>query len=339
MALHHRFFGRGLMGASGAWAAVALVLCLGADLPAQTDPPAAAAAGAPISSHRSRSILIGPADTLTIVAPDAEEISKAWRVGSTGHLNLPMLGRIYVAGMTVERLESELLSRLKKFIIDPHVIVYISEYRSEPVTVVGAVEKPGTTQIHGANGLFDVLMLAGGTKNPSGTVTVTRRLERGFLAHPTAFEQDGSSVVVFLLTDVMDGRGVAAGLPIEAGDVITVSDFKEQRLVYVVGDVNKPGAVELATQDKTSLLRLLAVAGGLSRTAAAGGSFIRHTAYDPGKAETTPVNVKRILEGKEKDVAMLPGDILVVPSSKFKGFLQTASQSALTSGIMVLARF
>jgi len=305
----------------------------------QTGKTTMSAARPEAARQRSRAVAIGPEDTVTIVAVEAEEISKPWRVGSTGYLNLPMVGRIYAAGMSVEQLEAELLTRLKKYIIDPQVIVYVSEYRSEPVTVVGSVEKPGITQIQGANGLFDVLMLAGGPKNAGTTVTVTRRLERGRISHPAAVEEDGTTVVALPLNDVMDGRGAAANLPIQAGDVISVSDIKEQKLVYVVGEVNKPGAVELVTREKISLLRILAVAGGTTRTAAPGSAFIRHTDTDADQPETIAVNVKRILSGKAKDVILEPGDILIVPSSRFKGMMQTASQSILTTGIMVLARY
>jgi polysaccharide biosynthesis/export protein len=323
----------------------AFLLCLayGSSLTGQNAIPKPSGRLQPATPGVSQALRIGPEDTVTISAVDAEELSKAWRVGNSGDLNLPMVGRVHAAGLTVEELETELLTRLKKYIIDPQVVVYVSEFRSQPVTVVGAVEKPGTAQIQGANGLFDVLMLAGGPKNvgntAGNTVTVTRRAEHGTIAHPNATVKDGSSVAVFTLDDVMQGRGAAASLPVRAGDVITVSDVKEQRMVYVVGEVNKPGAIELITQDRASMLRVLAVAGGLTHTAAPGSAFIRHTGSDLAQAGTTRVNVKRVMSGKSKDVALDPGDILIVPSSKFKGILQTASQSALTTGIYILARF
>jgi polysaccharide export outer membrane protein len=327
------------------WAAVflpALFLAGALSLAAQTEPPAAdASAVNPGGPPNSRNTVIGPDDTVTIVATNADEISKAWRVGASGYLNLPMVGRIQAAGMTVEQLEAELLSKLKRYIIDPQVIAYVSEFRSEPVTVTGAVEKPGITQMQGAKGLFDVLMRAGGPKNAGNRVTVTRRLEHGRIDYPGAADQDDSSVATLQLTEIMEGRGPAADLPIRPGDIISVSDVKErQKRVYILGEVNKPGMVELVTQDSVSLLKVLAVAGGFTRTASPKHAFVRHPdSKEPGR-EMSHVNLKKMLAGKSPDMKLNAGDIVVVPPSRVMTYISAASQSALTTGIYaVLARF
>jgi polysaccharide export outer membrane protein len=288
-------------------------------------------------------VVIGPDDTVTLSVTSADELSKPWRVGSGGYLNLPLVGRVHAAGMTVEELEGELISRLKRYIVEPRVIVYISEFRSEPVTISGAVERPGITQIQGASGLFEVLMRAGGPKNAGSTVTVTRKLDRGGpIPHPAANETDGSAVLTLNLTEVMQGRGPAADLPIKPGDIISVSDVKDQKLVYIVGEVHRPGSVELVTQDSVSLLRVLGASGGLTRTAAPKGAFIRHTGLTgagTGKETTSRVNIQQVLAGKAPDVSLRPGDIVIIPPSRLRSYLSVASQSALTTGIYVLARF
>lgn len=299
-------------------------------------PPAAPAASAP---SMDRNFVIGADDSVTIVATKAEDLNKQWRVGASGYLNLPLVGRIQVAGMTAEQLETELQSRLKEYIVDPQVSVYLSEFRSMPVTVTGAVERPGVTQVQGAHGLFDVLMRAGGPKDAGEFVTVTRRLDRGRISHPAMHEVDGSSVVELPLGSVLEGRGPAADLPIQTGDVITVSNVKQQRLVYILGAVLKPGAVELVAQDKVSLLKLLAVAGGFTNIAARDSTYIRHAAQSDGKVETTTVNISKLLKGKAPDVDLAAGDMVVVPSSKLATYMQSVPQSAVTTGILMLARF
>src|SRR5690242_16807106 len=100
--------------------------------------------------------VIGPNDEINIMALGAEEISKAWRVSNTGDVTLPIAGKIQVAGMTTVQLEEELTSRLKRFIIDPQITVYISEFRSTAVTVEGAVAKPGRFQTEGRKTLFAI---------------------------------------------------------------------------------------------------------------------------------------------------------------------------------------
>ena len=69
-----------------------------------------------------------------------EEISKAWRIGASGDLNLPLVGRVKAAGLTAEELETEISARLKEYVRNPQVTVFVSDFKSHPVTVSGAVE-------------------------------------------------------------------------------------------------------------------------------------------------------------------------------------------------------
>src|SRR5262245_38261235 len=96
------------------------------------------------SMARMRQARVGPDDTVTIYALNVEEISKAWRVSATGDLSLPMIGRVRAAGLTVEQLEKQIANQLEQFVLQPQVTLYVSESRSQPVTVTGAVDKPGT---------------------------------------------------------------------------------------------------------------------------------------------------------------------------------------------------
>ncbi len=291
------------------------------------------------SAPRQQNFVIGVDDTVTIVANKADDLSKAWRVGVSGALNLPLVGRIQAAGMTVEQFEAELQNRLKEYLINPQVVVYLSEFRSMPVTVTGGVEHPGVIQVQGARGLFDVVMRAGGPKGAGEIVTVTRRLENGKIAHPGAYDVDGTSTVQLALADILEGRGVAADLTISAGDVIHVSDVRPQRLVYIIGAVNKPGMIELVRQDKVSLLNVVAVAGGFTALASRNSTYIRRPIEGGLQAKMVPVHVGDILKGKSPDVDLLEGDMVVVPTSKVAPFLQALPTSGMTTGLLMLARF
>jgi polysaccharide export outer membrane protein len=212
--------------------------------------------------------VIGPDDGIAITAADAEELNKTWRVNSSGDLNLPMLGQIHAAGLTVEQLENDLTEKLKSFIRDPHVTVYISEFRSQPVTVEGAVAKPGTLQTEGSKTLLGVVMMAGGPNAAGPTVTLTRETKYGSIPLPDAKTdpQGHYSTVELKLKDVLNASTPAANLMVRAHDVVAVST--KQRLIYIIGQVNKPGAVELDTQESISVMQVLAAAGGLTNVAA-----------------------------------------------------------------------
>jgi protein involved in polysaccharide export with SLBB domain len=285
---------------------------------------------------RKREALVGPEDTVNIVALNCEEISKAWRVGVTGDLHLPLIGKVHAAGLTVEELEGELTAKLKRYVKQPEVVVYVSELRSHPVTVTGAVQKPGIVQLDGSETLFQAIVGAGGpTKEAGASVTVKRSMENGPLDGPTVrSDKDGTYTFVDLPLDaVIDGRGAAAELRLKADDIVSVPVRQVQRLVHVTGDVGKPGSVELLTQNVVSLIKLVALAGGPNRTAALGKTVIIHINEQGVQTSVARVDLKKILNGSVKDLELTNGDIVIVPSSQLKSYAQAASVQAVTSGV------
>src|SRR5438105_14317194 len=108
--------------------------------------PFLALAGLALAADVSRGV-IGPDDTVTIMALNVEEISKPWHIGPSGELNLPMVGRVKAAGMTAQQLEGEISGRLTQYVRDPQLRVFVSEFKSHPLTVSGAVERPGVLQV------------------------------------------------------------------------------------------------------------------------------------------------------------------------------------------------
>lgn len=284
-------------------------------------------------------VTIGPEDTVTIVALNVDEVSRAWRVSSAGELNLPMVGRIAAAGRTVEDVQREIADRLKEFVRDPQVTVFVSEFRSHPITVSGAVEHPGTQQLQGTTTLYSALVQAGGVKDAGPTVTLTRKLEFGAIPHSESRNtEDGYSVLEVPTQDAMRGFGDAADVVLRPYDVITVSQDKRQRMVYITGEVVRPGAIELVTQDTVSLTKAVAMAGGLTHSASPSHAMVRHIGANGVETAMAFIDVKRIMSGKVKDLLLSDGDIVAIPSNQIVGYLQSVSTTAVTAGIWVLGR-
>jgi polysaccharide export outer membrane protein len=293
--------------------------------------------GLPIKSSQDQQNLsgtvIGPNDDVTIVALAAEDISKTWRVSSTGELTLPMVGKFSAAGKTTEQLEQELTLKLRHFIREPEVTVYISEFRSEIVSVEGAVEKPGRVQTEGQKTLLQVLMMVGGTKSPGPTVKVTRVSRYGNIPLPGARrELDGTSSSIELpIKYVLDAGTPAANLIMQPDDVVYVST--QQRMVYILGEVNHAGAIELVTQDSVSIVQVLAAAGGMTKVAAPGKTEILRKDSEGRYSPVGSVDLKKILSGKNEDKLLLAGDIVVVPTNNVKAYVQSIMASAATTGV------
>jgi protein involved in polysaccharide export with SLBB domain len=126
-------------------------------------------------------------------------------------------------------------------------------------------------------------------------------------------------------------------------DLITVSPVRPARFVHISGEVNKPGAVELVTQDVVSMMKVLAVAGGLTKDAKASATMIMHNNANGVLTSTVFVDIDKIMHGKARDLELTDGDVVVVPTSGVKSTLHQASGAAMSSGIYaainVLARY
>src|SRR4030095_6710658 len=94
----------------------------------------------------SRRHMLGPGDQITIQALHAEEITNTNKpiiVDAAGDINLPLIGRLHAAGLTVQELEKQVTERLKVYIQEPQVALTLVEVRSQPVSVIGQVNQPG----------------------------------------------------------------------------------------------------------------------------------------------------------------------------------------------------
>ena len=107
-----------------------------------------------IASQTVSGYVLGPDDEIVIRGIDDPEISEKpdmpVLIGTNGDITLPLIGRVKAGGLTVEQLEAELTARFKEFIQEPQISVTVTEFRSQPVSVFGAVTKPGIVQLTGS---------------------------------------------------------------------------------------------------------------------------------------------------------------------------------------------
>ena len=271
-----------------------------------------------------------------IEAPEfAGKPDKPVLIGTNGNITLPMIGRVKAGGLTVEQLEAELTTRFKAFIQEPQISVTVTEFRSQPVSVFGAVTKPGVVQLRGGQTLYEVLSMAGGPRDTAGSIlTVTRPRQSGEIPLPGAkVDPTGQfSSVELNVQEILEGKNPAANIEIKPNDIISVSEASTNK-VYVVGDVQHGGAFTLGGQRSVSVLRALALAGGLGRTAKPDKArIVRQLAGEP-KLREIPINVQQILSGKAEDIALGPDDVLVIPTSSRKAFTTTYLPAVFSAAV------
>lgn len=277
--------------------------------------------------------VLGPDDQIAVLIPDAEELNnRAFRIDRMGDVDLPVVGRTHAAGLTAEQLEEQIDERLKRFLVDPKAVVAVTDFRSQPISILGAVNTPGVHQVQGQKTLYEALSLAGGLRDDAGnTVTITRKLKWGPIPLANA-KNDATgqfSVASVPIKEIMHGSNPTANIAIAPEDVISVP---KAELVYVIGSVHKPGGFTLGENTSFSALQVLSLAEGLDSTAAAGKAKIMRVGAGGSARVEVPINLKNILAGKSGDVELRANDILFVPNSFTKSAAMRTLETAIGMG-------
>lgn len=301
--------------------------------PAEEKPPAKPAE---TEGQLRSTYVLGPEDLIIIRALEAEEITeKPVRIDMSGYIRLPLAGRVHAAGLTVEQLEAELTTQLKTYLKHPQVAVTITEFRSQPVSIMGAVNTPGVHQLQGRKTLVEILSLAGGVQPDAGhSIKITRHLEWGRIPLPNATDDPTGqfSVGEVSLKAITEAKNPAENILIRPNDVISVP---RAETIYVIGEVRKPGGFMLRARESVSVLQALSLAEGLARTAGPKNAKILRTA--PGGSQRTeiPIDLSKVLAGKATDVALQPEDILFVPNNTPKNVAVRSLETMLGMGTAI----
>lgn len=271
---------------------------------------------------------VGPDDLLDITVFEAPEMNRTLRVSNSGEISFELLGAVQVVGLTPREVESVLQEMLRRsYLKDPHVGVFVHEWQSHSVSVVGAVKMPGVFQVRGTKTLIEVLSMAQGLADDAGDLVLithappdseTGRSEGSDPPQPAVEEVD--------LRRLLNSPDSAEDVPIRSGDIVKVP---RAGIVYVVGEVNRPGGFVLQNNENISVLQALALAQGLTHTSAISRARIIRTDATTGKRAEIPMNLGKILAGKSADTLLQAKDVVFVPNSATKSVLYRGSEAAL----------
>lgn len=248
---------------------------------------------------------IGPKDLVEIRVFEEPSLNVQRRVPDSGSIDVPLLGEVPVQGLTAEELAARLEAAWEAdFLQTATVGVQVREFRSRPISVIGAVKKPGNLELSGRWTLLEALTEAGGLADNHGdAIRVLRRAENGL-----------SDQLTISLDDLLKRADPAANIPIFANDVIHVPPAREVS-VFFMGEVERPGAVTFKSTDRISLVTAIARAGGLTERAA--HRIVVKRTDDSGMLRELVAHFKRIMAGEEPDLLLQPGDVVVVKESFF----------------------
>jgi polysaccharide export outer membrane protein len=257
---------------------------------------------------QNESLVIGPGDEVNVQVFDTPDLSESARVTDTGEVPLVLGGKVKLASLTpaeaARTIEAALIQG--RIMYSPRVMVTVTHYATQNVTVFGQVNRPGSYELDTPRPVVDVLTLAGGlTDLADRHVTIERHTSHRQISYYVANRAG----------DLLDQR-----VMVNPGDKILVP---KAGIVYVLGDVGRAGGYPMTNNDGTlTVLQAIANAGGTQSSAAPNSSkLIRRTAI--GGYQTEPINFSAMQKGKKPDIALQAGDIIYVPFS----YLRNAAMS------------
>lgn len=287
--------------------------------------------GLPLSASGQQSqedrYRIGPADVLDIRIHNRPHLSRdSVRVEGNGMIRMPLIEtEIKAACQTEGELAKEISTRYARYYKNLQVDVFIKEYHSRQVAIIGAVNDQSRFELQRRVRLLELLTYA---KGPSTRAGQTINIVHSTASSPCkeSDESDASSVFsTYKLSDVLQGDPKANPY-LDPGDIVTLPEADQ---VYVVGNVFMPLTISL--REPITLTRAIAMAGGLKQDTRK--DKIRVLRQEPGttvRKEIT-VDLSAIEKKSSDDLALLPNDIIDVPTSAGKSFLRSLIQGVVPS--------
>lgn len=290
-------------------------------------PPAATDARSPTPATADpnatpESLLIGPGDLLRITVLRESELDQRTRVLDSGEITLALAGNVSVQGLTPAAAAARIAEKYREgnYLLHPEVSVFVEEYATQTVTILGQVAHPGTVRVTAPRSLIDVLSLAGGLTEFADRHIV---IERGGKA--------GERIRAFLPNRADDALN--ADILVRPGDTVIVP---KAGIVYVLGDVAHPGGYVMQNDSQLTVLQAIALAAGASKTASEKSvCLVRNI---DGISHAADLPLRDMERGRDPDVPLQANDILYVPFSLMKSIsLGIADITAAASSALIYA--
>ena len=248
---------------------------------------------------------LGAKDLVEIQVVEEPSLNLERRVSDSGSLMLPLVGELPVDGLTPTEAAARLKARLEEsYLQRATVAVRVVEFRSRPISVIGAVRRPGNLELSGRWNLLDALTDAGGLAEGHGEyVQILRRADNGL-----------HDQLTISLDDLLVRADPTVNIPIFSKDVISVPSAAPIT-IYLMGEVGGTGAMTFQPRQRPTLLTAIAQAGGLTKRAASKITVKRQRA--DGTRHEIVVRYQRLLSGEVEDLPLQDGDLIVVKESFF----------------------
>jgi polysaccharide export outer membrane protein len=240
---------------------------------------------------------VGIGDVLEVETFQEEQVSGEFLVESTGAITFPLLGSVPVAGLTSGEIAKQLEELLERdYYVDVQLKVEVKVFASQPVTLLGEIQNPGTYYLEGRTTLTELLAKAGGLKPSAGPILELRRTAR----------PDGEGApppMTFATAKLLTGE-VGRDVVLEAGDVLFVSP---KELYFITGEIARPGQYEISLG--MTLMQAISQAGGVGKFASQVVEVHRDV---DGEKEILSYDLSQIRKGRIADPPISSGAVIYV---------------------------
>lgn len=263
---------------------------------------------AAVTPYEQYQYRIGPGDVLHIQVWKRPEISQEGiTVSPDGKIVLPRVGSIAVLERTPEEVERVIIRKLEYYYIKPEVSVRVEQYHNNKAFVLGRVSKPGVVNFPGKGSLLEALALAGGIPDNREQNSLTK----------CAIIRGSDTIIWIDLEDLLRNGNMALNAPVRNNDIIYIPESSDE-LVYVLGEVIKPGAIQV--KSGMNVMKAIMLAGGMNKSANPEKIFVIR--QQNAKGEVIRIDLKNLLESGDfsRNYALLPEDIVFVSPSGMAKF-------------------
>jgi polysaccharide biosynthesis/export protein len=247
---------------------------------------------------------VGPRDVLEVRVLEDATMSGRVTVGDDGNIVINNVGKVLVAGLTVSQVEAKLKTLLEtSFLARATISVQVVEFSSKPISVVGAVLRPGRISASGNTTLIQAITQAGGLTTGYGRELYVLRTGQNGLTEQLAID----------IEELLVNGNPDLNIPLSPNDLVNVP-HDTAVTIYVMGEVSRPGKALFRRSQTPTLLQAIADAGGPTDRAHREVIIKRMV---NGKEQTIRVDYKRIIAGRAKDVILQDNDTVVVREAFF----------------------
>jgi polysaccharide export outer membrane protein len=260
---------------------------------------------APTEVATGRAIVLHPGDLISVSVYGVPDYRVKVRIAGNGVVDLPLIGGVPVAGMTVEQAQHEVAQHLidRQMILDPDVLIQVEDSMVDVITVTGEVFNPRAIPAYAPMSLMDAIGAVGGLKpEASHNITILRK---------------GATEPLLVVLSSNPAQALQQNVPLYPGDRVLVPRVG---VVYVVGAVTHAGAYPISPNTPLTAFQAVTLAGGVGFQAARSEARIIRTSG--GKRHEIPFNLGKVMKGTAQDPIVQSDDIVYIPTSATKAAIK-----------------